>query len=238
MTPEITKWLDTLGQPENYYDPKVGGRFISNSHISVLLNDPASYGEPSNSTYQMDVGSLMHDLIQESIEGHEDLVKPRYTFIDEPREMIPYVKDQITTQEHKDCLRWRKSILDNKTVKNLLKGQVECEVPMIGELNGLPFKAKADCVIHSRKILLDWKTSSKTLDNFGGYGFDQWNYDSAYYIYKELALQTFGDEYQMIFIPVHKDSGKVGVYMPPEKKWWSGKDKVERAAKAYKLFVK
>ena len=232
------EWLEKLSTAENYYDPAIGGRFISNSHIGQLLRDPASYGEKQDpiESVQLLQGSYLHDLMEDMITGSK-IIEERYTVTEEYRESIAFKQDFITADEVQECKGWQEALMKNKTVQKLLEGEIEVEKPMIGQIDNLPFKSKADVVNHTRRLIVDWKTTAKNVDSFGKFGFETWNYDSAAYLYRELAEQTFGQEYNMVFAVVSKKDGKTLIYFPTENQWYRGRDKVELAIRNYKTFV-
>ena len=230
--------LDRLKDPQEYYSGE-GKNYISNSHISQLMTDPAAYGLESDpiEAPQLVIGSYFHDLMEDHINGTK--IVDRYEVTDEFREAIAFKQNLLTRDEVELCHKMRNSILNNKSVQMLLSDvNIGVEVPMIGEIDGTPWKAKADAINYSRNLIIDWKTTAKSVDSFDKYGFAGYNYDSAYYVYKELAHQTFGEEFDMVFVVVSKKDAKVRIYFPDTNRWWDGKKKVDQAVFNYKTFVR
>ena len=64
------------------------------------------------------------------------------------------------------------------------------------------------------------------------YSASKYNYDSQAYIYSNL----FG--YEMIFIVIDKNTHQLGIFDCSDEFYAKGKDKVQRAVEAYKLFYK
>ena len=62
------------------------------------------------------------------------------------------------------------------------------------------------------------------------YSAQKYNYNSQAYIYREL----FG--YELVFIAIDKTTNQIGIYDCSPEFYAKGKDKVERACEAYKLF--
>jgi hypothetical protein len=60
----------------------------------------------------------------------------------------------------------------------------------------------------------------------------KYNYDSQAYIYSEL----FG--YEMVFIVIDKNTHQLGIFDCSPEFYAKGKDKVQRAVEAYRLFYK
>ena len=69
----------------------------------------------------------------------------------------------------------------------------------------------------------------RNLDKFR-WNAKKYNYDSQAYIYRKL----FG--YEMVFIAIDKNTGKIGLFDCSPDFYQSGKDKVEKACEMYELF--
>ena len=102
------------------------------------------------------------------------------------------------------------------------------EEPAIAEIHGQMWKGKADILNHEEQLIIDLKTTSD-LDKFR-WNAKKYNYDSQAYIYRKL----FG--YEMVFIAIDKNTGKIGLFDCSPDFYQSGSDKVEKACEMYELF--
>ena len=107
---------------------------------------------------------------------------------------------------------------------------VECEAPMIKELEGVTWIGKADIVNHDERLVIDLKTTSD-IKKFRNSAY-RFNYDSQAYIYSQL----FG--YEMLYIAIDKNTHQVGLFDCSPQFYESGKDKVRMAVEVYDLFFK
>ena len=122
-------------------------------------------------------------------------------------------------------------LLSNNVCKGLIRdSNTEYEVPEIKEIEGEMWKGKADIINHNEKLVIDLKTTSD-IQKFR-YSASKFNYDSQAYIYSKL----FG--YEMVFIVIDKNTHQLGIFDCSNEFYERGKDKVQRAVEAYKLFYK
>ncbi len=92
------------------------------------------------------------------------------------------------------------------------------------------WKGKADIVNHNEKLVVDLKTTAD-ITRFK-WSASKYNYDSQAYIYRML----FG--YDMLFVVIDKNTHQLGLFDCSAEFYEKGKDKVQRAVEAYKLFYK
>jgi hypothetical protein len=97
------------------------------------------------------------------------------------------------------------------------------EEPIIGEIKGLQWKAKADIV--TADSIIDLKTTSDI--NKFRWSAKSYNYDSQCYIYQKL----FGKP--LYFYVIDKESEQLGLFRPSEEFVSGGEAKVERAMEVY-----
>ena len=113
------------------------------------------------------------------------------------------------------------------------------EEPIVGEIFGHKFKAKADLV--SEDIIVDLKTTSaKTIEEFVWLGKNKYFYDTQAFIYQTLFNKS------MTFVAIdkaRKEYGNTGefyheIYVCPvsEETVLQGKQKVERAVQIYENY--
>jgi len=122
-------------------------------------------------------------------------------------------------------------MLSNNMCKGLIQGEGnEYEKPNIKEIEGQMWKGKADIINHQERLVVDLKTTSD-IQKFR-WSASKYNYDSQAYIYSEL----FG--YEMVFVVIDKNTHQLGLFDCSDEFYAKGKDKVQRAVEAYKLFYK
>ena len=122
-------------------------------------------------------------------------------------------------------------MMNNEVCKSLIQGtNVDYEVPSVKKLGEYMWKGKADIVNHEDKLVIDLKTTADI--NKFRWSASKYNYDSQAYIYRML----FG--YDMVFIVMDKTTHQIGIFDCSDEFYSKGKDKVDRAEKAYELFYK
>ena len=216
---------------DNHYYGDFGKKYLSNSDIGTLLKNPLALGKQLAPRPAFLVGGYFH------------------TAILEPDKLNKYKVIQSTTRNTKAykemsggelCLLQHEvdeielltdTVLANNICKGLIRdSNTEYETPGIKELEGEMWKGKADIINHNEKLVIDLKTTND-IDRFK-WSASKYNYDSQAYIYSEL----FG--YEMLFIVIDKNTKQIGLFDCSPEFYAKGKDKVQRAVEAYKLFYK
>ena len=222
--------IEKLRDDEHYYGD-FGKKYLSNSDISALLTNPLALGKPSEPRPAFLVGGYFHTAILEPDKLKKYRVIPSSTRNTKVyKEMsggelclLQHEVDQIELMSDK--------MLSNKVCKGLIRdSNTEYETPAICKLEGEMWKGKADIINHNEKLVIDLKTTSD-IQKFK-WSASKFNYDSQAYIYSEL----FG--YEMIFIVIDKNTHQLGIFDCSDEFYAKGKDKVQRAVEAYKLFYK
>jgi len=226
--------VQKLKNDSDYYG-EFGKQYLSNSDISVLLNNPLAFKQPSQSIPAFLVGGYFHTAILEP-----DKLK-KYKVIEATTRSTKKYKEisegELCLLQHEvDQIElMREKILNNKICKEFIQGtnsksQIEYEVPGIIELEGNWWKGKADIVNHDEKLIIDLKTTSD-INRFKSSSY-RYNYDSQAYIYKNI----FG--YDFLFIAIDKTTHQIGIFDCSDRFYESGMDKVKRATEVYDLFYK
>ena len=224
------KILQRLCNDEDYYG-EFGNQFLSNSHVGKLLKDPLRAFEPSKPSPAFLIGGYFHTCILEPNKLEKFKVVKSTTrntkaYKDVAGGELCLLQHEVDTIE-----LMRQKVMDNDICKDLITlGDIEYEKPMIEEMFGNMWKGKADIVNHDEKLVIDLKTTAD-IDKFQ-WSANKFNYDSQAYIYSKL----FG--YEFLFIVIDKNTHQIGIFDCSPEFYDKGKDKVERAAEAYKLFYK
>jgi len=222
--------IDKLRIDEHYYG-KFGQQYLSNSDIKTLLKNPLDLHKPTKSNPNFLVGGYFHTAILEPdkiksfkiIESSSRNTKVYKEMSDGELCLLQHEVDMIEALVDK--------MMNNNVCRDLISptvADVDYEEPAIAEIHGQMWKGKADILNHEEHLIIDLKTTSD-LDKFR-WNAKKYNYDSQAYIYREL----FG--YQMVFIAIDKNTGKIGLFDCSPDFYQSGKDKVEKACEMYELF--
>ena len=222
--------IEKLRNDEDYYGD-FGKKYLSNSDIKTLLTNPLALGKPSEPRPAFLVGGYFHTAILEPDKLNKYKVIPSST-----RNTKVYKEmsggELCLLQHEVDQIELMSDImLSNKVCEGLIRdSNTEYETPGICKLEGEMWKGKADIINHNEKLVIDLKTTSD-IQKFR-YSASKFNYDSQAYIYSEL----FG--YEMIFIVIDKNTHQLGIFDCSDEFYAKGKDKVQRAVEAYRLFYK
>ena len=221
--------IEELRNDDEYYNGK-GRYYLSNSDIYSLLTNPKLFRARSEDSKHFHEVRLFHQLILEPEKAknvpHVD-VSTRNT-----KEYKKYLEDNglsfaLLTKEYNEIHDlvgvMRSNVLFYDDIYR--EGNVY-EEPIIGQIKGLNWKAKADIVTNDS--IIDLKTTSDI--NKFKWSAKAYNYDSQCYIYQEL----FGKP--LYFYVIDKESQQLGLFRPSEEFVKGGEAKVERAMEVYYKF--
>ena len=227
------KILEKLKDDEHYYGD-FGKQFLSNSDIGALLNNPKDFKADNGENIHLLMGGAFHTMILEpekfeanypTVDASSRLTK-KYKAAEEENGGMMLLNNDLDL-----LLGMKKTIEENKLINSLIRdGNVEYEVPAFGEVEGELWKGKADIVHHDEKLIIDLKTTSD-ITKFH-LSARRYNYDSQAYIYK----QFFG--YDFAFVVIDKKTNMMGYYDCSENFYRNGKEKVQQAVHAYRMFFK
>lgn len=205
---ENKKIIEKLRIDEQYYGD-FGKQYLSNSDIKVLCDDPASFRLPVVSNENLEKGRLFHQLLLEPKKADvfpiADVTRrdSNYKkFLEENN--LDFALKTSEADEVKDLVKW---FMDDNTKK--VKGMKEYlydfdalyEEPVVGEIMGHTFKAKADVI--SQDMIIDLKTTSDLSKWTRNAPF--FYYDTQAYIYQTL----FG--MPMVFFVIGKTPKPIGI---------------------------
>ena len=222
--------IEKLRNDEDYYGA-FGKKYLSNSDIGTLLTNPLALGKPTEQRPAFLVGGYFHTAILEPDKLKKYRVIPSST-----RNTKAYKEmsggELCLLQHEVDAIELLSdTMLANDVCKGLIRdSNTEYETPAIAEIEGEMWKGKADIVNHNEKLVVDLKTTAD-ITRFK-WSASKYNYDSQAYIYRML----FG--YDMLFIVIDKNTHQLGLFDCSAEFYEKGKDKVQRAVEAYRLFYK
>jgi len=227
---EIKKVLELLKDDENYYG-KMGKQFLSNSNIRALLKDPLSFNQPIKDNPNLIIGKYFHTLILEPDKLEHIKIIDASTRNTGIYKELSGGEMCLLQHEADNIALLRDSVMNNKVARDLIQDiDVEYEVPGLINLSDEWWKLKADIKNNTQSLVVDLKTTSD-IDKFR-YSAKEYNYDSQAYIYSTYFNMD------MVFIAVDKRTRKIGIYDCSPQFLESGKNKVEKAVEAYRLFFK
>ena len=218
--------LKKLQEDKHYYGA-FGKKYLSNSNIGVLLNNPRDFGKPSNESLPMVQGRYFH------VSMLEPEKKDSFEIVDASSRNTKIYKEQsngrllLLRKEVEaldiaiDCMKDCESLSSEIYSKN-----AQYEVPIIGEFYGVKFKGKADIITDDK--IIDIKTSS-SIAKFRSSAYN-YNYDSQAFIYSSMFDKPFE------FFVIDKDSLQMKRFTCSEEFLERGRDKVERAVNVWKRF--
>ncbi|MDH4212168.1 MAG: PD-(D/E)XK nuclease-like domain-containing protein [candidate division WOR-3 bacterium] len=226
--------IDKLRDDENYYG-EFGSKFLSNSNIKTLFENPLALREPTEKTVAMVMGGYLHTVILEPNKIDKFKIVEASTRNTKAYKEIS--QGEIVLLQHEvDILHELKDvIMRNNLCNSLIRGDregasIEYEVPAVMEHNGLWWKGKADVLNHDEGLIVDVKSTS-SLDTFR-FSADRYNYDSQAFLYKKL----FG--YDFIFVVADKTTKKIAIFECSQAFLDRGERKVEKASDIYELYYK
>lgn len=234
---EKKKVLELLRDDKEYYTGE-GRKFLSNSDLYTLLNNPKDFRKNSGEVHTALLhGSYFHTAVLEPEKlKNFDVVEAsnRNTKIYKEAVIASSEGILLLESEKKHLDHLIETMLNNDICHQLIRGNdkedVIYETPGIKELFGEYFKGKADIINRNESLIVDIKTTGD-ISKFK-YSAKKFNYDSQAYIYSQI----FG--YDMVFCVVDKKTGMLGVYECDTQFMEGGRYKVEKAIGLYRKFYK
>ena len=216
---------------DSHYYGDFGKKYLSNSDISTLLNNPLALGQPSKPSSAFLVGGYFHTAILEPDKLKKYKIIPATTRNTKMYKEMSGGELCLLQHEVDHIELMTEKMLNNDVCKNLIHADwCEYEQPGVDQVGRYMWKGKADIINHNEKLVIDLKTTAD-ITKFK-WSASKYNYDSQAYIYSEL----FG--YEMVFIVIDKNTHQLGIFDCSPEFYAKGKDKVQRAVEAYKLFYR
>lgn len=229
----IKELEDNMYEDEFYYG-YLGKVALSSSSCKLLLDSPKTYhyitkyGQATSQA--MRDGQLFHTMILEPEKINQFVfVNVQSKNTKAYKEAKAYHENVFTIKEKQDAERLVDAFHRNENVKKYIV-DAQYEVPKIGVIENIPFRAKADVLLNSNGIV-DLKTTTD-VKNFQ-ISAQKWKYYNQVYIYCEL----FGIDYEnFTFVCIDKKSLDIGVFKCSEEFYLRGKEEVRNAIELYRKF--
>jgi hypothetical protein len=218
--------IEELRNDDEYYNGK-GKYYLSNSDIYALLTNPKLFRAHKSDSKHFHEGRLFHQLI---LEPEKAVIVPQVDVSTRnTKEYKTFCSDNnlefaMLTKEYEEIVHLASVMKSNiQFYDDIYREGNLYEEPIIGEIKGLQWKAKADIV--TADSIIDLKTTSDI--NKFRWSAKSYNYDSQCYIYQKL----FGKP--LYFYVIDKESEQLGLFRPSEEFVSGGEAKVERAMEVY-----
>jgi len=225
----MSEILDILKNDAEYYSGE-GKKYLSNSDIGTLLENPLAFGRSRPDNKSFAEGRFFHQLLIEP-----DKAK-NVKYIETGSRLTKEYKNYCESNNLDFCLL-KKEIDDIKNLSYTMRSNLAFyeeiykegnvyEQPGVAKIKGLMWKGKADIITDDK--IIDLKTTNDI--NKFKYSAKSYNYDSQCYIYQTL----FGKP--LVFFVIDKGTHQLGMFHPSDNFIRGGEDKVERAVEVYSRF--
>ncbi len=219
---------------DSFYYGYLGKNALSSSSCTDLLDSPLKYWRSLNGKSQysdaFSIGSLVHYKILEPEKFSE------MNFINIKGKASKIYKDAVseygpektfTIHEKYQAEDLSDVFLNNSICTSMLHDAIY-EEPVIGEIQGIPFRGKADVL--GKNYILDIKTTGKDLKSFK-YSANKFNYDVQCYIYTTLFDISYKD---FMFAVIDKGSKCLGLFRCGKDFHRRGREKTMEAIQMYR----
>lgn len=220
---------------DSFYYGHLGKHALSSSSIKLLQTSPKKYHyitkySNNETSPALRAGHLFHTAILEP-EKYSEIkfvdVQSRNT--KKFKEAVEEYGECFTAKERSENERLIDAFFKNEQALQLIT-DCQTEVPAIGEIDGLPFRGKADVL--SKTGIVDLKTSTDVRASFP-YSAKKYGYDIQVYIYCQLFEIPY-TEFQ--FIALDKGTLDIAIYDVSEDFYLEGERKTLEAIDRYRMF--
>lgn len=224
--------LKQMDNDEFYYE-YLGKNALSSSSVKLLNKSPKAYAKSlrfaNKRTSAMTAGWLLHLAVFEPEKfGHLNWVDASTRNTKLYKEAFANNPMTFLRKEYEETMRMSDAIYSSYDAEMLIKG-LDYEKPAIGNINGIPFRAKADAI--GKNGIVDLKTTTGLAEGSFPYNARKYGYASQVFIYCNL----FGVEYQDFkFLCICKDTKDIAVYDVSEEFYFQGEELVVSAINTYR----
>jgi len=219
---------------DTFYYRHLGKHALSSSSIKLLQSSPKKY------YYVTQYGQAESQALRDGWLFHTSILEPdvfnSQIFVDVQSKNTKKYKEALaehgkvfTMKEKRDAERLADAFLKNEQALKLIT-DCEFEVPAVGEIDGLPFRGKADVL--GKHGIVDLKTSTDVKSSFP-YSAKKYGYDIQVYIYCQLFNVPY-TEFQ--FIALDKGTLDIAIYDVSEDFYLEGERKTLEAIDRYRMF--
>lgn len=219
---------------DSFYYGHLGKHALSSSSVKLLQTSPkkyhyiTKYGQTESSP-ALRAGHLFHTAILEP-EKYSQI-----KFIEVQSRNAKKFKDAV--EEYGECFTSKERSENERLIDAFLKNEqalrlitaCQTEVPAIGTIDMMPFRAKADVLSHTGIVDLKTTTDIRAFP----YSAKKYGYDIQVYIYCQLFNIPFTE---FTFIALDKGTLDIAIYDVSKEFYLEGERKTLEAIDRYKLF--
>ena len=218
---------------DSFYYGHLGKHALSSSSIKLLQSSPKKYH------YVTQYGNEESQALRDGWLFHTSILEPEVfnsqIFVDVQSKNTKKYKEALaehgkvfTMKEKSDAERLADAFLKNEQALQLIT-DCEFEVPAVGEIDGLPFRGKADVLGKSGIVDLKSTTDIRAFP----YSAKKYGYDIQVYIYCQLFNVPYTD---FQFIALDKGTLDIAIYDVSEDFYLEGERKTLEAIDRYRMF--
>ena len=227
--------LEKKAIDDSFYYGYLAKNVLSSSSVKLLNKSPKDYKDMLEGVQKgskaLEEGKLIHTMLLEPEKLSDvNIVETTTRATKVFKAALAENPNTFTQKEYDNCRSIADAVLNNSSVSAFMEG-CDAEVPVIGEISGIPFRAKADLLSREKGILLDIKTTGD-MDRFK-WNVQNFGYHMQVYIYCELFGISYDDFY---FLVVDKKTKAVGVFNVTEETYFKGLAETEKAIDQYKKY--
>lgn len=226
---ELLGVKEVLKNDDQYYG-EYGRKFLSNSNVDVLINNPKDYGKPTEQTKAMLLGRYFHTaMLEPNKTGLYKVIDVASRNTKLYKEAVEESSEEmlLLLKEREECMDWVSSMKSNiQFFDDIYELGNAYEVPGVEKIRGVWWKGKADII--TKDYIIDLKTTSD-IQKFSRSA-KRYNYDSQCYIYQQI----FGKP--LVFYVVDKLTNNLGIFRPTDTFIQGGREKVMNALDQYEKF--
>jgi len=227
---------DTINEMESdsFYYGYLGENALSSSACKQLLVSPKAYEQSlksSSDTAALREGRLAHLAILEP-DKFEQLTVVKGTRASKAYKLAAEEKGsyKVCTESEYESAYWLSRAVWNNFEASMLISDCMYELPTIGVVEDLPFRAKADCINFDTNTIVDVKTTSDPVDKFP-YSAKKYHYGLQAALYCKL----FGVP-NFTFLVVNKRHKDIAIYECSEEFLFYGELQIKEATDTYKKY--
>jgi len=227
--------LEKKAIDDSFYYGYLAKNVLSSSSVKLLNKSPKDYKDMLEGVQKgskaLEEGKLIHTMLLEPDKlSQVNIVDTTTRATKVFKAALAENPNTFTQKEYDHCRSVADAVLNNKSI-DCFNGGYEAEVPVIGEISGVPFRAKADLISRENGVLIDIKTTGD-MDRFK-WDVINFGYHMQAYIYCELFDISYDDYFYLV---VDKKTRAVGVFTLTEETYFKGLEETEKAIDQYKKY--
>lgn len=236
--------LSKMDSDEFYYG-YLGQHALSSSSCKSLLSSPNDYLKSmrrnnDKETQALRDGRLFHmALLEEDKFSNLKFIQGTKAKKEYREAILDYGYHNVFTESEYDNIMPMVSALKNNSEASFLLSDCDYEVPGVGVIDDLPFRAKADVLSKDGRMIIDLKTTTKMNGTTEEQKLRHFRFtakDFKYNLQASLYTQIF--EANFMFIVINKSNYDIGVFEAGYEFLGSGDQLLQESISIYKKYFK